>query len=236
MNLLEQMKQREGYAMAFRHPEVLAAIKDGPHGRIAVAYVAWAGLMEQELVVHWSVIASAEDAARLSARLEAVALRHTSSVAPWQSGTSISEALTFSARLFDQNEIVAPRRTIDISGDGPNNSGAPILAARQAVLAAGIVINGLPLIFGKPTLALGDYYENCVIGGPGAFVITVSDPADFAVSIRRKLVLEIADLRPGAMARGLRDPPPHSSPEYCDYWDRGAPGRHLTAEPWRSGS
>jgi hypothetical protein len=232
MNLLEQMKQREGYAMAFRHPEVLAAIEDGPHGRIAVAYVAWAGLVEQELVVPWLVIESAEDAARLSASLEAVALRHTSTVGPLQSGTSISEALTFSAGLFEENAIIAPRRTIDISGDGPNNSGTPILAARDAVLAAGIVINGLPLIFGKSTLPLGDYYENCVIGGPGAFVITVSDPGDFAVSIRRKLVLEIADLRPGAMARGLYDPPPSSSPEFCDYWHRGTWGPVYAPELW----
>jgi hypothetical protein len=198
-----------------------------------VAYVAWAGPEEQDLAVSWSVIETAEDAARFSAGLEAVALRLTSAVAPWKSGTSISEALTFSARLFDQNAIVAPRQTIDISGDGPNNSGAPILMARDAVLAADIVINGLPLIFGKATLPLDQYYENCVIGGPGAFVLTVSDPADLAVSIRRKLVLEIADLRPQAVAAGLRHTPSTSS-ELCDRWHRDPLGLLHIAEPWRS--
>jgi hypothetical protein len=233
MTAPEQVKQREGYATAFRHPEVFAAIADGPRGRIAVAYVAWAGPEDQELVVPWSVIKSPEDAARFSAGVEAMAPRVRRPEAPWRPGTSISEALTFSARLFDQNAIVAPRRTIDISGDGPNNAGAPILIARDAVLAAGVVINGLPLIFGRRTLPIEEYYQNCVIGGPGAFVVTVSDIEDFAVSIRRKLVLEIADLRPQAIAAGFRYAPA-TSPELCDRWHRDPWDSLHTAEPWRS--
>ena len=125
------------------------------------------------------------------------------------------------------------RRAIDISGDGPNNSGLQVAVARDAVLSQGITINGLPLIFGKRTLPIDAYYQDCVIGGPGSFSVTVYHPDEFAAAIRRKLLLEIADLRPGAMARGLQDPPPHSSPKFCDYWHRGTRGLLYTAEPWR---
>ena len=99
------------------------------------------------------------------------------------------------------------RRVIDVSGDGPNNEGRPVLMARQSALAAGITINGLPLMT-KDGLGqqwnlddLDLYYFHCVIGGPGAFVIPVLDWAEFADAVRRKLVLEIAGVMPERLWR-----------------------------------
>jgi hypothetical protein len=221
MSAAEQAKQRQGYASAFRHPDVLAAIESGPLGRIAVVYVSWAGPQEQELVLPWSIIANDEDAARFSASIAATDLGFPRPVSPWLTGTSISGALAFAAGLFDENELAAPRRAIDISGDGPNNSGAPVLAARDAVVARGIVINGLPLRLGNSSLPVEPYYDRCVIGGPGAFSIMVNDPAEFSVAIRRKLVLEIADLRPGLSVVHLDTVSDPETAEFCDHWHPG---------------
>jgi hypothetical protein len=216
MSAEERVKQRAGYASAFRHPDVLAAIENGPLGRIAVAYVAWGGPGEQELMLPWSVIASDEDAARFSAAIAATQLGFPRPVSPWLTGTSISSALNFAARLLDENGFIATRRAIDISGDGPNNSGPPVLVARQAVVAKGIVINGLPLELGKADLPIDAYYEHCVIGGPGAFSIVVSDPNDFSVAIRRKLALEIADLMPTLLVRQIEPVSNSRAPDFCD--------------------
>ncbi|HET7716289.1 MAG TPA: DUF1194 domain-containing protein [Bauldia sp.] len=224
MSAVEQAKQREGYASAFQHPDVLAAIESGPLGRIAVAYVAWAGPDEQEQILPWSIIANDEDAAHFSAAIAASELGFPRQVGPWRTGTSISAALDFAARLFEKNGLTAPRRAIDISGDGPNNSGVPVLVARAAVIAQGIVINGLPLRLGKSiTLPVDDYYDRCVIGGPGAFSISVNDPAEFGIAIRRKLVLEIADSRSSFAIADLYSISITQPPEFCDRWHPAQP-------------
>jgi Protein of unknown function (DUF1194). len=116
-------------------------------------------------------------------------------------GTSISGSLAFLRPRFDGNGYDAPRRVIDVSGDGPNNMGMPIEAAREQVVGAGITINGLPIMIKQPGgfAAIGNldvYYEDCVIGGAGAFVIVVRSADQFAEAIRRKLMLEIADRAP----------------------------------------
>lgn len=115
-------------------------------------------------------------------------------------GTSISGAIVYGARLFEGNGYSGLRRVIDISGDGPNNFGAPVTPARDTATALGIVINGLAIMI-RPSAAYGsldDYYANCVIGGPGAFVLPVRDPEDFAIAIRRKLILEVSGAEPPA--------------------------------------
>jgi hypothetical protein len=192
MDFEEQELQRDGYAAAFRHPEVLAAIASGPLGRIAVTYVEWAGPDIQAVVVPWTIVATREEALAFASKISAAEFLR-------ERGTSISGGLEFASGLFAGSGVRGLRRTIDISGDGPNNMGLPVARVRDEVVAAGITINGLPIMlrpgggfgaFGIDKLDI--YYEDCVIGGPGAFIVTVGDMSQFPAAIRRKLVLEIA--------------------------------------------
>jgi hypothetical protein len=184
--------QRHGYAAALTDERVIQAIADGAYGKIAVTYFEWAGITSQHLIVPWTVIASRADAERVAEQLGAN---------PPNSArrTSISGALEFGADLFAESQFRGMKRVIDISGDGPNNQGAPIVLARDAVVAQGIVINGLPLMTGGGFTSVYDvkdldkYYSNCVIGGPGSFMIPVNDWEQFPEAVRRKLVLELAD-------------------------------------------
>lgn len=183
--------QRRGYAAALTHDHVLQAIAAGAYGRIAVTYVEWAGTNSQHVIVPWTVISTRADAEQVVARLSAQ---------PPNSArrTSISGALEFGADLFAESGFQGTKRVIDISGDGPNNQGAPVDIIRDEVVKQGIVINGLPLMTrGGFTSAydvndLDRYYSDCVIGGPGAFMVPVNDWTQFPEAIRRKLVLELA--------------------------------------------
>ncbi|MDF1792365.1 MAG: DUF1194 domain-containing protein [Thalassobaculaceae bacterium] len=192
----EQRLQRAGYVAALRDPEVIRAIEDGPLGRIAVTYVEWAGQGLQTILVPWTLVDGSAAAARVADRLAALPLQRLRR-------TSISDALSFSSRHFETSGFTSPRRVIDVSGDGPNNSGFLVTGARDAVLEQGITINGLPIMLktGLPSgffdvRDLDLYYEDCVIGGFGAFIVTVQDAARFADAIRRKLILEIAGSTP----------------------------------------
>jgi len=190
----EQQLQREGYVGALTHPEIIAAIKSGARHKIALTYVEWAGPEVQSVVVPWRVIDGADAAAAFAAALE-----H----APIQAfrGTAIADGLVFAQTLFEGNGYEAARRVIDVSGDGPNNMGMPIELARAAIVRKGITINGLPIMIKQPGgfAAIADldiYYQDCVIGGSGAFTLVVRSADQFAEAIRRKLVLEIADRAP----------------------------------------
>jgi hypothetical protein len=196
MDIEEQQLQRDGYAAAFRHPEVVSAIASGPLGRIAVTYVEWAGPNVQTVVVPWTIIAGESSALAFSDKIATTAISR-------ERGTSISGGLDFASRLFAESGVQGLRRTIDVSGDGPNNMGLPVVSVRDQVVADGITINGLPIMlrpgggFGAYGIReLDIYYEDCVIGGPGAFLVTVDDTAQFPEAIRRKLVLEIAWTEP----------------------------------------
>jgi len=206
MDADEQLLQRRGYVAAFRHPDVIRAIQAGILGRIAVTYVEWAGNGLQQVVVPWTVVDGAEAADNVAARLARAPIQG-------RRRTSISSALAFAAGLFRGNGYDSPARVIDISGDGPNNAGPMITLARDAVVAQGIVINGLPVMLKQggtfSYFDIGDldsYYEDCVIGGFGAFIVSVDDSSEFAAAIRRKLILEIAGARPRPLPAQLRQP------------------------------
>jgi hypothetical protein len=194
MDFDEQQLQRNGYIEAFQHPEVIQAIQSGSLGRIAVTYFEWAGPGFQRPVAPWALIANAKDADDFALNLGEAPISR-------EIGTSISSGLFFAVGRFNDNGFTSYRRAIDVSGDGPNNDGRPVELARDFVVSRGITINGLPIML-KPNLRytpygipnLDIYYEDCVIGGPGAFMIAVRDPADFEAAIRRKLVMEIAGL------------------------------------------
>ncbi len=188
--------QRQGYVSAFRAPEVIAAIRSGFQKRIAVAYIEWAGTDFQTDIIGWTLIHDETSAHAFAAELEK---------RPIQTGpyTSISGAIEYAMPLFAKNGFEAPRRVIDISGDGPNNSGRLVTLARQEAIAAGFTINGLPIAnerpsrFGRlPMPNLDLYYRKCVIGGPRAFIVVAEDFKSFARAIRKKLVLEIAGRMP----------------------------------------
>ena len=190
----EHTLQRRGYVAAFHHPQVINAITSGFLGRIAVTYVEWAGPTSQVVTVPWRIIDG-------EARARAFADDLAAAPIAFIRGTSISGGLAFSASLFNRNGIEGTRRVLNVSGDGANNQGIPVEMARDNVLAQQIVINGLPLLL-KPRLSywiagvgLDDYYWDCVIGGPGAFVAPVIEENQLARAIRRKLVLEIAGVR-----------------------------------------
>ncbi len=190
MTAEEQHVQREGYVAAFRSNEVRGAVRQGLIGRIAVTYVEWAGATSQFVVVPWTVIGSPEEADRFAERLARMPPRRST----W---TSIAGALDFSVDLLRSSGFEATRRVIDVSGDGPNNQGRPVTQARDEAVAAGVVVNGLPLMIRAPTGPydipdLDLYYRDCVIGGPGAFMVLVRDPEQFAQAIRTKIVREVA--------------------------------------------
>jgi hypothetical protein len=224
MDFREQRTQRDGYVEALTHPAVLDAIARGARGRIAVAYMEWGGPWTQRLIAPWTLVDGPESAQ---------ALAETLAVAPIETsrGTSMTEGLKAAAALF-ADAPPATRRVIDMSGDGPNNMGGPVTEARDRALAQGIEINGLPLMLGAPDLIfsipeLDIYYQECVIGGPSAFVIPVTDMRDFATAVRTKLILEIAGLAPP------RVPPRDSGRIRRAAWDMDCLIGEKLYERWR---
>ncbi|MEO0544518.1 MAG: DUF1194 domain-containing protein [Pseudomonadota bacterium] len=183
--------QRRGYAEAIVSEDVLKGIQNGLLGRVAVQYVEWAGQYNQRVVVDWTLIESQSDAITFANQL----VDHTASS---MSRTSISGGVNFAAHSIDNNDYIGLRRIIDVSGDGPNNQGPFVQLARDEAIAAGIVINGLPLMTRDGVYSQFDierldlYYRDCVIGGPGAFLIPVLSWEKFPEAVRRKLVLELA--------------------------------------------
>jgi hypothetical protein len=198
MDLEEQRLQREGYVLALRDPEVQKAIASGPHGRIALTYMEWAGPQVQGVVVPWTIIDSPAAANAVAAKLEVAPIARARM-------TSISAALEYSKGLLAASGVKGIRRVIDVSGDGPNNSGPPVTGIRDELIAAGVVINGLPIVLkGNRSFGMFDldnldrYYNDCVIGGTGAFMIPVRELVEFRIATRRKLLLEISGLEPPA--------------------------------------
>jgi hypothetical protein len=191
----EFMLQRRGYAEAIASRPVLAAIAGGRHGAIALAYVEWAAPDSVHTIVDWTVIRGPAEAADFGARLM---------VAPRvaRGYNSISEAIAHSTRLIETNALQGARKVIDVSGDGPQINGRPLPLMRAAALNAGITINALLIrrpgggVPGPRGEALGEHYANEVIGGFGAFLMTVEGEANFAEAIRKKMVQEIADAGP----------------------------------------
>ena len=185
MDADELRLQREGYVAAFHDLGVVDAIRSGALGKIAVMYFEWAGPY-QSVAVPWTVIGDRKDADTFADKLAA------QPILP-EAGTSISGCLYFAELLFAVSGTLSWRRVIDVSGDGANNYGPPLAPVRDRLIAEGVTINGLPIEVGGPS-EVTDYYQQSVIGGPGAFVIMVDDQSQFAEAIRRKLILEIARL------------------------------------------
>jgi hypothetical protein len=191
----EFVLQRKGYAAALTDPRVLAAIRGGGNRTIAVCFIEWSGAGEQLVVVDWTVIRDEEDAGGVAAAILAAPRSYVGR-------TSISGGIDFAMERFAAAGPKSERRIIDVSGDGTNNSGRPVTAARDDAVASGVTINGLAIINDKPNPGyavhtqppggLAEWYRANVIGGPGAFLRVVEDFHAFADAMTNKLVTEIA--------------------------------------------
>jgi hypothetical protein len=197
--------QRQGYASAIVNPRVLKAIASaGEHGRIAICFFEWSGPVSQTMVADWMMIANEEDARAFAERLR-------QATRGFRDSTSISAAMDFGISLLARSPFRSDRRVIDISGDGTNTNGRPVLAAREEALASGVTINGLVILSPEPLASfpyhthppggLASYYETNVIGGPGAFVLTADGYETFGQSIISKLVKEIASVLGGGVVQ-----------------------------------
>jgi hypothetical protein len=195
MDMDELAVQREGYAQAIVSKEFLQALKSLPNGKIAITYFEWAASNDQKIIIPWRVIDGPETADAVSEEILKTPIRRASR-------TSISGAINFAMPLFEENPYHGLRRVIDISGDGANNNGPPVTGARDMALSKGITINGLPIMVKDPSYSTMDidnldfYYEDCVIGGPGSFVVSIKDRDKFKEAIRTKLLLEVAGRTP----------------------------------------
>jgi hypothetical protein len=183
--------QIQGYLDALRHPSFIEAVHGGLYGRVALTFMEWTDARRQEQVVGWTVIQD-EIGAQAFAKAIHDALR------PLPGWTSISGAIDFSVGLLLESHFSAARRVIDISGDGANNDGRPVTEARDAAVAAGITINGLPILEVEPELE--GYYRDNVIGGPDAFVVVARDTGSFGEAVLRKLLVEVAGIPPPGAA------------------------------------
>ena len=209
MDATEQRLQRQGYVEALRSEPFLNALKSGSTGRIAVTYLQWASEYDQDVLVPWTVIDGPASASAFAEQLANAPYRRAQR-------TSISGAIDASVKLFAGNGFASARQVIDVSGDGPNNSGRPVTQARDEALALGMTINGLPLVGIRSFMSPADiaeldiYYEDCVIGGFDAFMVPVRDAQSFVEATRTKLVREIASLpslsRPLVQRAALREP------------------------------
>ena len=183
--------QRQGYQNALQDAEVQAAIRGGPIGAIAIAYVEWAAYDRQQLLLPWTRIATPADAVAWSGIL---------AEKPWSSlsWTSLSGALRFSGQVLAASPFESTRQVIDVSGDGVNNNGPPAEPERDRLVEAGVTINGLPIINDRPRFGMASgrdlvpYYQDAVTGGAGHFVIVAENFDTFGQAIKRKLIQEIA--------------------------------------------
>jgi hypothetical protein len=187
---VEAKTEREGIADVFSDPEVIRTIENGPFGRIAVMMLDWAGYQDQRVMIDWTIIHDKSSANAFSAKVRLL---------PRPSGlrTSISSALERAFEILNQSdrEIVATRKVVDVSGDGPNNDGVSLEHVHETTAKNGIVVNGLPIMDTASDSYFPDldkYYDACVVSGAGAFLIVVKSYKDFGSAMRRKLVREIS--------------------------------------------
>jgi len=187
--------QREGYAAAISDPRVIDAIRSGPNGRIAVCFVEWSGIGAQKVVIDWSIVKDAASARQFGDQLLEIPRS-------FADRTSISGGIEFAVAQLERSPFESGRRTIDVSGDGTNNSGRDVTRARDEATAKGITINGLVILSDRPLSwnpehtnppgGLANYYRDNVVGGPSSFVMVAENFESFGKAILNKLIAEIA--------------------------------------------
>ena len=197
--------QRDGYVAAISNPRVIEAIQSGPHGRIAICFIEWSGVDAQKVVIYWMVIDGAKAAQDFASQLD-------EAQRSFADRTSISAGIDFAMAQLEHAPFESGRRTIDVSGDGTNNSGRNVTAARDEAIAQGVTINGLVILSEQPLSWNADhtnppggleaYYRNNVIGGPNSFVLVAENFNAFSQAILNKLVAEVASADHGTDING----------------------------------
>jgi len=187
--------QRDGYAGALTNPKVIAAIRSGPVGKIAISMIEWSGVAEQAIITDWTTVGTKEDAEALSQRIRGAPRA-------FMGRTAIGSAIEFALQQFPRSPFQAQRHIVDVSGDGTNNSGIDVAEARQLALSQRVTVNGLailseePLPFNPahthPPGGLLAYYENNVIAGTNSFALAAENHDAFGTMILAKLIKEIA--------------------------------------------
>jgi hypothetical protein len=191
MDLEELALQRDGYIQAMTSPLVLETIRKGMIGKIAVSYVEWAGVNTRHVIADWTIIEDRASAEAFVQLLREAPVRRARR-------TSITTAIEIGFELLREAPVRPIRRVIDISGDGPNNEGGSVTRARDKAVEAGVQINGLPIVLKRRWASpydldnLDEYYRDCVIGGPGAFLLTINEKDQFAPAIKQKILRELA--------------------------------------------
>jgi len=190
--------QRDGYASAIINPRVIQAIRSGAVGKIGISFVEWSGVGAQKIVIDWTIISDEASAKDFSAQV-------IEAPRAFADRTSISGGIDFAMAQLARAPFQSNRRTIDVSGDGTNNSGRDVVDARDEALAKGVTINGLVILSERPMSwnadhtnppgGLDNYYRNNVIGGPGAFVMVAENFSSFGQAILNKLIAEIATVQ-----------------------------------------
>jgi Protein of unknown function (DUF1194) len=198
--------QRDGYAAAIVNPRVIQAIRSGALGKIAISFVEWSGVGAQKIVIDWTIIRDEATAKDFSAQV-------IEAPRAFADRTSISGGIDFAMAQLARAPFTSNRRTIDVSGDGTNNSGRDVVDARDEALAKGVTINGLVILSERPMSwnadhtnppgGLDNYYRNNVMGGPGAFVMVAENFSSFGQAILNKLIAEIATVQ-GTQHAALR--------------------------------
>src|SRR5262245_17535609 len=196
--------QRSGYVEALTNPRVIEAIQSGSNRRIAVSFVEWSGVVSQKVVIDWATISDEMSARRFADGL-------VEAPRSFADRTSISAGIDFAMAQFDRSPYEGLRRTIDVSGDGTNNSGRDVTVARDEAVNKGVTINGLVILSDSPTPwnpehtnppgGLANYYRNNVVGGPGAFVMVAESFKSFGNALINKLIAEIAQAHQPRYAR-----------------------------------
>lgn len=189
--------QREGAAAAITHPEVVRAITSGPNRRIAVCFLEWATAGQHNVVIDWTIIGSTAHARNFGDKL-------IETPRSFAGSTSISSAIDFSVAQLERAPFASMRRVIDVSGDGNNVSGRSVIDARDEAIAKGIVINALVILtplgesfrpdHTNPPGGLEKYFQDNVIGGPGAFTVVAEGHGSFGRAMTKKLIQEVAGL------------------------------------------
>jgi hypothetical protein len=206
--------QRDGYAAAITNPRVIDAIRAGPNHKIAVCFVEWSGIGAQKVVIGWTAISDTASAQQFASQL-------VEAPRSFADRTSISGGIEFAMSQLETAPFEANRRTIDVSGDGTNNAGRDVTLARDEVVAKGVTINGLVILSERPLSwnaehtnppgGLDKYYQDNVVGGPGAFVMVAQNFNSFGQAIINKMIAEIASggesigLEPRMARRGPQD-------------------------------
>lgn len=197
--------QRQGYIDALTAPKLIETIRGGMTGQIGVTYFEWAGVADQHLIVDWTIVSDLASARAVADRLANAPIRRARR-------TSVSGAIDFGMGLLAESPFRGIRQVIDVSGDGPNNQGRPVERARDDAVEKGIIINGLPIILDRNYTTpfdianLDDYYRDCVVGGPGSFLLVIRSRDQFGEAIKSKLLREIAQLGQADVPPGRRAP------------------------------